>query len=95
MPEKSDLAKYLKQEEIETSIKALPNGKAPGIDGIPHELWKSLNIRFQTNTKEGRPGFDIIKTLTRVFNDIEKHGMAKGTDFAKGWMCPLYKKGDT
>jgi hypothetical protein len=32
--------------------------------------------------------------LTRVFNDISKHGISPRTGFNKGWMCPLYKKGD-
>ncbi|PPQ87136.1 hypothetical protein CVT26_008305, partial [Gymnopilus dilepis] len=40
------------------------------------------------------PAFNIIQILTRIFNDIERHGIDPNTDFAKGWMCPIYKKGD-
>jgi hypothetical protein len=28
------------------------------------------------------------------FNDIEIHGMEKGTHFSESWVCPLYKKND-
>jgi hypothetical protein len=29
-----------------------------------------------------------------VYNDIETHGVAQGTGFAKSWMAPIYKKND-
>lgn len=38
--------------------------------------------------------FNVIKLLTMTYNDIENHGAADGTEFATGWMCPLYKKKD-
>ena len=44
--------------------------------------------------EEGKTGFDIIKTLTEVFQDIQYHGIAPNTHFAEGWMCLLYKKKD-
>ena len=37
-PDKARLAEYLKESEVKQAIRDLPNGKAPGIDGIPHEL---------------------------------------------------------
>jgi hypothetical protein len=37
---------------------------------------------------------DIVNLMKEVFNDIERHGVTKGTDFTEAWMCPLYKKGD-
>ena len=93
--EKNDLAKYLKEEEISQALRDLPDGKAPGIDGIPHELWKALRNLHIEDLKAKRPAFNIVKILTQVYNDIEQHGLVPLTTFPKGWMCPLYKKGDT
>ncbi|PPQ71789.1 hypothetical protein CVT25_005500 [Psilocybe cyanescens] len=91
---RTDLASYLTREEIQKAILALPNGKAAGIDGIPHELWKALMEKHTNNTRAGQPAFDIVSVLTHVYNDIEKHGVDPCTGFAEGWMCPIYKKGD-
>jgi hypothetical protein len=55
---------------------------------------KVLNDKYEAETKADRPSFNIIKALTRVFNDIEEHGVVSTTNFAEGWMCPLYKKKD-
>jgi hypothetical protein len=32
--------------------------------------------------------------LTGVYQDIEQFGMHKDTDFALGWLCPIFKKAD-
>ena len=29
-----------------------------------------------------------------MFNDIEEYGVVPTTNFAEGWICPLYKKKD-
>ncbi|PPQ81141.1 hypothetical protein CVT26_011105, partial [Gymnopilus dilepis] len=92
--QKAELAKYLKKSEVERAIRDLPNGKAPGVDGIPHELWKLLTEHACADEKDKKPVFDIAYCLTRVYNDIEKYGVSKDTAFCKGWMCPLYKKGE-
>ena len=65
------------------------------MDGIPHELWKALETCFKHKEKDTGPKFNIIKCLTQVYNDIERHGLCKPSDFPQGWMCPLYKKGET
>ena len=39
-------------------------------------------------------GFDIAKTLAAVFQDIQDHGIDERSNFALGWMCPIYKKKD-
>ena len=93
--EKQGLSHYIKYHEVQQTIKDLPNGKAAGIDGIPHEFWKTLADRHVNRTKANIPSFDIVKCLTTVYNDIEKYGVSPTTNFAKGWMCPIYKKGDT
>ncbi|KAJ7108520.1 Endonuclease/exonuclease/phosphatase, partial [Mycena epipterygia] len=79
---------------VREALKLSANNKAPGLDGITYEVWKTLDARYQTATSLDKPAFDIMNTLLRVYNDIETHGMIKGTGFSKSWMCPLYKKND-
>jgi hypothetical protein len=38
--DRSELENNLTKANIEEVLHLLPNGKAPGIDGIPYELWK-------------------------------------------------------
>ena len=45
-------------------------------------------------SKKKPPIFNIIKTLTIVFNNIQLHGVDPSTKFSMGWMCPIYKKKD-
>ncbi|RXW13551.1 hypothetical protein EST38_g12303 [Candolleomyces aberdarensis] len=77
---------------------SMPNGKASGLDGIPTELWKLLATEYQKvsssnpNAKDLPP--DLIFLLQIVFNDIENYGVAADSNFAEGWMCPIYKKKD-
>ena len=63
-------------------------------NGCPYKLWKELRKRHKDAEEEGKTGFDIIRTLTIVFQNIQYHGIALDTYFADGWMCPLYKKKD-
>ncbi|KAF5324177.1 hypothetical protein D9619_011162 [Psilocybe cf. subviscida] len=81
-------------EDIESSIHHLPPGTAPGLDGLPHELWKSVLDRHLTLSKAGKETFDPIYTLRVVFNNIIEFGTNPNSGFAEGWMCPLYKKND-
>jgi len=92
--EKQKLSECLNTEEIKQAIRDLPDGKAAGTDGLPHELWKKLAEQHDDNKKHNRPTFDVVKVLTLLYNDIENNGMAEGTSFSEGWMCPIYKKGD-
>ncbi|KAF8633797.1 hypothetical protein AX17_004355 [Amanita inopinata Kibby_2008] len=88
-----ELALPITESEIEDAIKSLPSGKAAGLDGIPHELWKQLATSKKDDTP-GVPTFDIVKMLCCVFRDINHHGISPGSNFAEGWLCPLYKKKD-
>jgi exonuclease III len=81
-------------EDVRRAIKLSANNKAPGLDGITYETWKTLDSRFQTAKSLDKPAFNILDAMLRVYNDIETHGMLKGTGFSKSWMCPLYKKND-
>lgn len=91
------LSKELTEGEVLKALLDSPNGKAAGVDGIPTELWKKLNTHHTEIKKASdgsSPTFDVVTTLTAIYNDIERHGVAKNTEFAKGWMCPIYKKKD-
>ena len=92
--EKNKLTELIKPEEVRKAIKDLPDGKAAGVDGLPHELWKKLAEQYVDDVACERPAFDIIGSLTAVYNDIEKEGIVVGTSFSEGWMCPIYKKSD-
>ena len=70
------------------------NGSATGMDGCPYELWKKLRSRHEHDSEAGKPSFDVVKTLTLVFRDIQTNGVEKNSCFALGWMCPIYKKKD-
>jgi exonuclease III len=88
------LDQQLTEHDILESMKSTQNGSSTGINGLPYELWKTLHDRYEIESKADKPTFNIIHTLTRVYNDIEEYGVQEGTDFAAGWMCPLYKKKD-
>jgi len=97
--EKAKLATEISQDEILSAIHALPNGKSPGLDGVPHEFWKTLLDRYITETANpnGRSddtAFNVAQALKILFNDIEKFGLTPESNFAEGWMCPIFKKKD-
>ena len=91
-PEHSELNTGISEEYVELALSLAKNGSATGLDGCPYELWKELKRRNDEACKTGHEGFDIVKTLTTVFQDIQDQGVEPGTNFADGWMCPLYKK---
>lgn len=86
----------IRPQDVLDSLEKSASAKAPGLDGIPYELWQTLkehkNLGEDDNTQND--AFDVILTLAEVFNDIEDFGIADNTDFAEGWLCPLYKKKD-
>ena len=74
--QKQGLSHFIKYHEIQQALKDLPSGKAAGIDGIPHEFWKTLADRHINLGKFNQPSFDIVKCLTILYNDIETHGIS-------------------
>jgi hypothetical protein len=95
----NDLGQELTEQDVMRSIHTSARGKAAGIDGIPTEFWTKLHevycetVDSNKNSEDPpKPCFNIIKFLTAVYNDIERHGVVKGTKFATGWMCPIFKK---
>jgi hypothetical protein len=81
-------------EDVRYALRKSSNYKAPGLDRITYEVWKILDQRYESRKAAGRPAFDILGAMHKVYNDIEKYGMVKGTGFSKSWMCPLYEKND-
>jgi hypothetical protein len=61
----------VKNTQVKRAIKLSKNGSSTGIDRCPYELWKALNNKHQTNTRKHKPSFNIIKTMTIVFQDIQ------------------------
>ena len=93
--QKSDLAKPFSWADVHFALHGSANDKAAGLDGIPMELWKKLSEKFDACSEAVfNPHCDIVKILTKVFNDISEHGIAPDTDFNEGWLCPIYKKGE-
>ncbi|KAJ3576998.1 hypothetical protein NP233_g8 [Leucocoprinus birnbaumii] len=41
---KAKMAEYINRLEVEMALQSSSNGKAPGLDGIPYELWKILSV---------------------------------------------------
>ena len=93
---KEMLAEQISEEEVREAIRRTNNEKAPGLDGIPIELWRSLDEQYMASKKNSNADkkCDIVWILTQVFQDIELHGVEAGTDFHEGCMCPIYKKKD-
>ncbi|KAF6745324.1 Endonuclease/exonuclease/phosphatase, partial [Ephemerocybe angulata] len=93
-PQYNEIDGEFTRSEIEEALKSVPNGKAAGLDGIPVEIWKFYVSKHKetVGTEDETP--DIIAILTAVFNDIATHGVAPDTEFAEGWLCPIYKKKD-
>ena len=79
------------EQEIEAAILTAKSNTAPGLDGIPVELWKKLHVNHK---KDADTGADIVQLLTKVFNDIERNGPHPEGRFSEGWMCPILKKKD-
>jgi ribonuclease HI/exonuclease III len=89
----ADLRKSVTEEEVAEALMASANDKAAGLDGVPTELWKLLHQQYRSAKEEERHAFcNIAGTLARVFQDISENGIAAGTGFNEGWMCPIYKK---
>jgi hypothetical protein len=79
------------REQVEEALKTSKSWSAVGIDSLTYELWKRLNEMFkadkdlaQNSRGDKTEPFDVIQLMTAAFNDIEKHGIAKGTNFAEG-----------
>ena len=93
-PNGSRLDHLLTQGQTEQALLLTKNGSATGLDGCPYELWKALKKRYDETAQTNKPRFNVVKVLTEVLRDIQTHGVDPKSDFAMGWMCPIYKKKD-
>ena len=92
---KGELARRIHAHEIESAIAMAALGKSPGLDGIPTEVWKLYAEWQKAGERKELEHFRLTNVMQSVFNDIEIHGVADGTTFHDGWICPIYKKKDT
>jgi ribonuclease HI/exonuclease III len=90
------LSEKISEDEVREAVKSTPNDKAPGLDGIPIELWKTMDSQFSgpEDTPQSQRGCDIVWILTQVFQDIEVNGMDADARLNEGCMSPIFKKKD-
>ena len=93
-PRETNMNDFLDEQSVQTALHLTSNGTATEIDGCPYELWKALEKKYEDNVNTGKTGFNIIKVLTIVYQDIQTNGLDQNSNFALGWMCSLYKKKD-
>ncbi len=89
--QKAYLAQKLAVEEVTDAINGAANNKAPGLDGLPTEVWKTYLRWYVADVKKGAPAIDMARALACVFNDVATYGMIPESEFAEGWICPIYK----
>ncbi|KAJ7801466.1 hypothetical protein B0H14DRAFT_2164447, partial [Mycena olivaceomarginata] len=77
----NEMDRLLTNEDIQSALRLSNNGKAPGIDGIPYEFLKTLDILFEESKESVNGKFDILSFLTKLYSDIETYGIAAGTNF--------------
>ncbi|KAK0241001.1 hypothetical protein EDD85DRAFT_734897, partial [Armillaria nabsnona] len=78
-----NLKKTLTREKVETALKLSKDGTAPGLNGAPYELYKTINAWYKIHTKNGDPAFDVVNLLTLAFIDIQLYGVDPTTSFTE------------
>jgi hypothetical protein len=91
-PDCSTLNWNLREDQVKSALHLSKNNSATGTDGCPYELWKTLKTRYDTMSQTNQTGFNIIQMITTLLTDIQTHGVDDQSDFALGWMCPIYKR---
>lgn len=87
------LGQELTWDECEIALRFSKSGSAPGLDGLPYDLWKTLHARFVEDSRhDDRTPFDVLMLLMSVFRDVKRYGVCETACFADGWMCPIYKE---
>ncbi|KAI0721264.1 Endonuclease/exonuclease/phosphatase, partial [Cerioporus squamosus] len=82
--------------DVELALLSSALNKAPGLDGIPAELWIRLHKLYLAKSRRNKPAFNVVTMMMKAFNEAAHLGVAPASNFAKGWVCPIYKlKGDT
>ncbi len=87
------LGEEITYDDCVLSLRLSKNGTAPGLDGVPFELWKALHARNTEDSRfQERTSFDVVRLLTAAFEDMRTHGVDPQTGFAQGWIAPIYKE---
>lgn len=91
---KGKLCEDIDKESVREAIRNTNPEKAPGLDGIPVELWKAPDSQFQVKRGNNNtsPRCNIVWVLTQVYWDIEEYGMDMEAGFNEGCITPIYKK---
>lgn len=91
---RKELKEDTNEDQVREALRKTNREKAPGLDGIPIEQWKSMDNQFLEANKQTEPNqkCDIVWVLTQVFLDIEEYGMDPDTELNEGCMTPIYKK---
>jgi hypothetical protein len=91
----AQMSKQIDQDEITGAIQNAKADSAPGLDGIPYNLWKKLLIEQRKDEKYGRQiRFNILEAFKEIFHNICKNELNPRSNFTEGWMCLIPKKGD-
>jgi len=93
-PERSSMNWKISEVQVSKALCLTRDGTATGLDRCPYKLWKVLEKRHNKLRHRNVPSFDIIKTISYLFQDIQEYGVDKRMEFNMGWMCPLFKKKD-
>ena len=93
-PERTNMSWKITEDQVRKALHLSKDGSATSLNGIPYDLWKTLQKRHDKLKHKNNQSFDVIKALTYVFRDIQDHGVDDRTEFTTGWMCPLFKKKD-
>jgi len=91
---KTKICEKITEDDVRYAIKKTNNEKAPGLDGIPIELWKSMDDQYKNDKASPKKKCNIIWCLTQIFRDIESNGIDKASKFNEGCISPIYKKKD-
>ena len=93
-PENTTMSWEVSEFHTQAALKLAKESTAAGLDGCPNELWKKLQQRHEVARQANQISFNVVNTLSLLYQDIQRHGIDTRTNFAEGWMCPLFKKKD-
>ncbi|KAJ7852204.1 hypothetical protein B0H14DRAFT_2292090, partial [Mycena olivaceomarginata] len=76
-----EMDKNLTTEDIGEALKLSNDGKASGLDGIPYEFYKLLDILFRRSEGTDQNLFDVLSFLAKLYADIETYGIVQSSKF--------------
>lgn len=96
LTQRCDLESMITREEVADTLKSSDKNSAAGIDGLTYKFWTELQRqRAVYNSKQEDDDLpDILDLLAEAYRDIQEFGLDPSTNFAEGWMCPIFKKKD-